>query len=60
MLATLGYHVHNDFYALNCILGDDFAKDGVTYENEPVTVLHKAKVASPANSCYVITSIENV
>lgn len=60
MLATLGYHLHTDFSALDCILDDDPAKDGVTYENVPVTVRHTAKVAPPANASYIITSLENV
>ena len=60
MLATLDYHLHNDFPAFDCILDDDSAKDGVTYENVPVTVRHTAKVAPFANASYIITSLENV
>ena len=60
MLATLAYHLRTDFSRLECILDDDAAKDSATYENVPVTVRHTTKVAPPANSSYVITSLENV
>jgi len=60
MLATLGYHLHTDFSALECVLDDDPARDGATYENVPVTVRHTAKIAPPPNSSYLITSLENV
>lgn len=60
MLATLGYHLRTDFSALECVLDDDPARDGTTYENVPVTVRHTAKVAPPPNSSYLITSLENV
>lgn len=60
MLATLGYHLKTDFSALACILDDDPAKEGTTYENVPVTVRHTAKLAPAPNSSYLITSLENV
>ena len=60
MLATLGYHLQTDFSQLSCILDDDVARDGVAYENIPVTVRHTAKVAPAANSSYLITSLENI
>jgi hypothetical protein len=60
MLATLGYHLQTDFSQLTCVLDDDVARDGATYENIPVTVRHTAKVAPAPNSCYLITSLENV
>ncbi len=60
MLATLGYHLKTDFSLLECILDDDISRDGVTYENIPVTVKHTATVSPAAHSSYVITSLENV
>ena len=60
MLATYGYHLDADFSSLDCILDDDPAKDGVTYENIPVTVRHTEKVKPTANASYIITSLENV
>ena len=60
MLATLGYHLQTDFSPLTCILDDDVARDGATYENIPVTVRHTAKVSPAANSSYLITSLENI
>lgn len=60
MLSTLGYHLKTDFSALACILDDDPARDGATYENVPVTVRHTAKIAPAPNSSYLITSLENV
>lgn len=60
MLATLGYHLETDFSQLTCVLDDDLARDGATYQNVPVTVRHTAKVAPPPNSCYLITSLENI
>jgi hypothetical protein len=60
MLATLGYHLRADFSLLECILDDDAAKDGATYENLPVTVRHAAKINIPKNSSYIVTSLENL
>jgi hypothetical protein len=60
MLATLGYHLRTDFKTLECVLDDDPARDGTTYENVPVTVRHTAKAAPPPNSSYLITSLENI
>lgn len=60
MLATLGYHLRTDFSALECVLDDDPARDGATYENVPVTVRHTAKAAPPPDSSYLITSLENL
>jgi hypothetical protein len=60
MLATLGYHLQTDFSKLECVLDDDGARDGATYENIPVTVRHTAKVAPAPNSSYLITSLENI
>ena len=60
MLATLGYHLRTDFSALECVLDDDPARDGATYENVPVTVRDTAKVAPAPDSSYIITSLENV
>jgi hypothetical protein len=60
MLATLGYHLQTDFSQLVCVLDDDVARDGATYENIPVTVRHTAKVAPAPNSSYLITSLENI
>jgi hypothetical protein len=60
MLATLGYHLRTDFSRLAAVLDDDPAKDGLTYENVPVTVRHTAMVAPPPDSSYVVTSLENV
>ena len=60
MLATLGYHLQTDFSKLECVLDDDAARDGATYENIPVTVRHTAKVAPVPNSSYLITSLENI
>jgi hypothetical protein len=60
MLATLGYHLQTDFSQLTCVLDDDVARDGVTYENIPVTVRHTAKVAPAPDSSYLITSLENI
>ncbi len=59
MLATLGYHLGTNFSSLECILDDDPSRDGVTYENIPVTVRHTAKIALPTNSSFLITSLEN-
>ena len=60
MLATLGYHLQTDFSQLTCVLDDDVARDGATYENIPVTVRHTAKVAPAPNGSYLITSLENI
>jgi len=60
MLATFGYHLQTDFSQLTCVLDDDVARDGATYENIPVTVRHTAKVGPAANSSYLITSLENI
>jgi hypothetical protein len=60
MLATLGYHLQTDFSQLTCVLDDDVARNGATYENIPVTVRHTAKVAPAPNSSYLITSLENI
>jgi cyclopropane-fatty-acyl-phospholipid synthase len=60
MLATLGYHLGTNFSALECILDDDAARDGTTYENLPVTVRHTGKTVPAPNSSYLITSLENV
>lgn len=60
MLATLGYHLQTDFSRLTCVLDDDVARDGATYENIPVTVRHTAKVAPAPDSSYLITSLENI
>ena len=60
MLATLGYHLQTDFSQLTCVLDDDPARDGATYEIIPVTVRNTAKVAPEPNSSYMITSLENI
>jgi hypothetical protein len=60
MLATLGYHLQTDFSKLECVLDDDAARDGATYENIPVTVKHTAKVSPAPNCSYLITSLENI
>ncbi|MBM3878945.1 MAG: class I SAM-dependent methyltransferase [Verrucomicrobia bacterium] len=60
MLATLAYHLHTDFSRLECILDDDPARDGATYQNLPVTVRHTAKVAPPPDSSYLVTSLESL
>jgi len=60
MLATLGYHLQTDFSGLACVLDDDEERDGATYENIPVKVMHTAKVAPAPNSSYIITSLENI
>jgi hypothetical protein len=60
MLATLGYHLKTDFSELECILDDDPARHGATYENVPVRVADPKQAPPPPNSCYLITSLENV
>lgn len=60
MLATLGYHLKTEFSELECILDDDIQKEGVTYENIPVVVHHPDTAQPPDNSCFLITSLENM
>ncbi len=60
MLATLDYHLDTDFSELECILDDDPGKDGMTYENVPVTVRHPDSIRVNAESSFVVTSPENV
>jgi len=60
MLATLAYHLRRSLEQLDCVLDDDPAKDGFTYENVPVRVRHTEKNPPPSNACYIITSLENV
>ncbi len=60
MLATLAYHLGTDFSSLSCILDDDPARDGATYENVPVTVRHTPKISPTPNSSYIISSLENI
>lgn len=60
MLSSLGYHLKTDFSALECILDDDETRDGMTYENVPVTVRHTDRAAPASNSSYLITSLENI
>ncbi len=59
MLATLSYHLKNDFSCLESILDDDPTKNGMTYQNIPVTIRHTGLVKPDENSCYLITSLEN-
>lgn len=59
MLATLAYHLKTDLSRLVCILDDDAAKDGWTYENLPVTVRSPDKIKPAPDSSYLITSLEN-
>ena len=60
MLATLGYHLQTDFSRLECILDDDPAKHGGSYENVPVKIGHTAQINPPRGSSYLITSLENI
>lgn len=60
MLPTLAYHLGTDFSWLECVLDDDPEKDGIEYENLPVRVRHTQKAAPPADSSYIITSLESV
>ena len=60
MLATLGCLLKTDFSQLTCVLDDDVARDGATYENISVTIRHTAKVAPAPNSSYLMTSLENI
>ena len=60
MLATYSYHLDTDFSNLDCILDDDPSKDGLTYENVPVTVRCAEYVKPEPDSSYVITSLENI
>lgn len=58
MLATLGYHLKTDFSGLECILDDDESKHEMQYENVDVRVCSTSVVKPPANSSFVITSLE--
>lgn len=60
MLATLGYHLRTDFAEMTCVLDDDPAKEGWTYENVPVAVRSTTAHPPAPNASYVITSLENV
>jgi cyclopropane-fatty-acyl-phospholipid synthase len=60
MLATLGYHLRTDFSMLECILDDDPAKEGTTYENVPVKVRHTAALMPPPDASYLVSSLENL
>jgi cyclopropane-fatty-acyl-phospholipid synthase len=59
MLVTLAYHLKTDLSKLTCILDDDSNKEGMTYENLPVTVRHPQYLTPPQDACYLITSLEN-
>jgi hypothetical protein len=60
MLATLAYQLKTDFRQLVCVLDDDPARDGMTYQNVPVQVGFTGRIKPEKNSSYVITSLENV
>lgn len=60
MLATLAYHMKTDFSNLECILDDDPGKNDLGYANLPVKkVKHTLKVEIPADSFFIVTSLEN-
>lgn len=60
MLATLSYHLQDDFSRLECILDDDPKKDGLTYENIPVTVRFCGKYPPEPDAHFLITSLESL
>jgi hypothetical protein len=60
MLATLGYHLQTDFSQFVCILDDDQLKSGGGYKNIPVKISSPSGLEIPANSNFMITSLENV
>ena len=60
MLATLNYHLHGRVESLGCVLDDDPAKDGIEYANVKVSVRATAAFSPPAESSFVITSLENI
>ena len=60
MLSTFAYHSKIDFSMLECILDDDEAKDGLTYENIPVKVRSSSSLRPEKNSSFIITSLENI
>lgn len=60
MLATLGYHLRTDFLKLTCVLDDDPAKHGMAYRNVDIQVRDSALEMVPAQSAFLITSMENL
>ncbi len=59
MLATLAYQLGIDLSKLVCILDDDPEKNGIGYQNLPVTVRHPKEVDDLQGAHFLITSLEN-
>lgn len=60
MLATLNYHLGGRLENLNCVLDDDSEKDGLSYKNVRVNVQYTGKFEPPAQSSFIITSLESI
>lgn len=60
MLSSLAFHLGTGFEMLHCVLDDDETKDGLTYQNVPVSVSWTGNESVPAEASFVVTSLENV
>ena len=60
MLTRYAYHLKTDLSMLECILDDDPDKDGTGYVNLPCQIRDSARVEIPADSSFLITSLENI
>lgn len=59
MLAVLSYHMENDFSCLACIMDDDRNKDGMSYLNLPVSIVHRDKIKDLKDSIVLLTAISS-
>ncbi len=59
MLAVLAYHLKNDLSSFKNILDDDLTKDGWSYWNLPVSIIHSNKI-SLSNVSVCVTAVDNV
>ncbi|MDD5079037.1 MAG: methyltransferase domain-containing protein [Candidatus Omnitrophica bacterium] len=59
MLAVLSYHMENDFSRFACIMDDDKNKDGMSYLNLPVSIVHRKKISDLKDAVVLLTAISS-
>lgn len=59
MLVVLSYHMENDFSGLVCIMDDDKNKEGMSYLNLPVSIVHTEKIKDLKDSIVLLTAISS-
>jgi hypothetical protein len=59
-LPNVAYHLGDAFSAVECVLDDDPAKDGLSYLSLPIEIFHSQSISNFDDTVVIVTALNNV